>query len=149
MLRLARKRHKDLANVYFHRNNGQNLSVFKDSQFDFVFSEAVIQHIDKETTTFLLMEIYRVLKPEGEALLNFLNLECPQNMKIFLKSVRSTPYTPARVRYWLPEEVSIVLKAIGFKMISLNIESDARDKKGGMINDDYHHGYSIWVTASK
>ena len=149
MLRLARKRHKDLGNVHFHRNNGQDLSVFKDSQFNFVFSEAVIQHIDKETATFLLMEIYRVLKPEEEALLHFLNLECPQNMEIFLKGVRSKPYTPPRLRYWVPEEVSKVLKAIGFKITSLSIESDARDKKGEMINNDYHRGYSIWVYASK
>ena len=149
MLRLARRRHNGLKNVFFCKNNGSDLSIFEDGKFDLIFSEAVFQHIEKETTVVLLMEIYRVLKQQGEALLQFCNIECPQNMEIFLKGVKNRPYTPGRMRYWLPEEVEILLKAIGFKIISLTIENDARDVKGMPMFDDYHRGYSIWVHVMK
>lgn len=72
MIKLARKRIKH-RNVYFHKNNGRDLSIFPDETFDFVFSEAVFQHVEKEDACFYLMEIHRVLKKNERAYLRYIN----------------------------------------------------------------------------
>lgn len=150
MLRLARKRHKGIENVHFVKVKKTDLSVFQDSAFDFIFSEAVLQHMDKEHAILILKELLRVCKNGAKVYLMFCNLLCPFNLDNFIKySLTSKILTPTRMRYWLPEEVERVVQAVGFRTISLDVKNDAHNEKRDCLQDDYHRGYSIWVLASK
>lgn len=150
MLRLARRRHKNIHNAHFVKGRKTDLSVFQDCTFDFVFSEAVLQHMDKEHVILTLRELYRICKSEGRVYLQFCNLLCPDNLDSFIKySLGSKTLTPIRMRYWLPQEVQQIVEALGFEIISLEVKSDGRDENRDCQIDDYHRDYSIWVFASK
>ena len=152
MLRLARRRHKDIHNAHFIKGGKTDLSVFQDCTFDFVFSEAVFQHLDKEHAILILRELRRICKTEGRIYLQFCNLLCPANLDNFIKySLGSKVLTPNRMRYWLPQEVQQIVEALGFEIISLKVKSDGRDENRDFQTDvdDYHQGYSIWIFASK
>lgn len=153
MLRHARKRHKHIQNVHFVRCKGNRLSMFEDSTFDFLFSEAVFQHMDKEDVILVLMEINRVCKEGGRVYLQFPNLLCPYNLNQFIDQSKAKASelirSPTRMRYWLPQEAEEILKALGFEIISLEVKSDYRDENRDCLTDDYHRDYSIWVYASR
>ncbi len=150
MLRLARRRHKKFSNIHFVKNKRRDLSIFKEPIFDFVFSEAVFQHIEKENAALILTEFYRVLKKGGRVYLNFPNLLCPHNLQHFLMmSMKWEILTSYRMRYWLFEEVGCIMRTIGFEILSLELKSDYNDKNGEPIFDESHKDYSIWVYAQK
>ncbi|MBN2455216.1 MAG: methyltransferase domain-containing protein [Sedimentisphaerales bacterium] len=150
MLRLARKRHKNVQNVHFVKCGKTDLSVLQDCTFDFVFSEAVLQHMVKEHVVRILKELHRICKSNGKVYLQFCNLLCPYNLDSFIKySLGSKILTSIRMRYWLPQEVQQVVKALGFEIINLEIKSDSRDENRDCQLDDYRRDYSIWVFASK
>lgn len=148
MIKLARERIKH-KNAYFHKNNGRDLSIFPDETFDFVFSEAVFMHLDKEDTCFYIMEIQRVLKKNGRAYLQFLNILCDYNLNGFLSSAKNKYRTVARVRYHTTDEVEKIAKGIGFEILSLETKSDWRDVNGSCRHDSYYRDYSIWLLVLK
>lgn len=148
ILRLARKRYKDIHNVHYLKSKKTDLSIFQDCTFDFIFSEAVFQHIDKEHVILILKELYRVCKKKGRLYLMFPNLLSPRNLDDYIKSAERFLHSH-RMRYWLPQEVEVVMKAIGFEIISLEVKSDSRDENRDFQLDDYHRDYSIWAFASK
>ena len=76
MLALARRRHEGLSNISWRLTNGTQFKFAAENTFDFAFSEHVLQHIDKPQVVRLLRDLLRVLKSDGRALLQFLNLEC-------------------------------------------------------------------------
>jgi len=142
MIKLA-KRNVIYENVQFHKNNGRDLSVFPDKRFDFVFSVAVLQHIEKEDALFYLMEIYRVLKENGKVYLQFPNLLCDDNLRSFLDSSKQKYRSVSRMRYYTTAEIEKIMEAIGFKIDSLVERGDYEDY------DSKHENYSIYVLASK
>ncbi|MBA7609296.1 tRNA 5-carboxymethoxyuridine methyltransferase [subsurface metagenome] len=143
MLRIAKRRHKGISNVYFHKNKAHNLSIFRDSTFDFAFSVAVLSHMNKEQVVLLLGEFYRVLKENGKIFLQFYNLLYPPNLSKFIAESKAKVHLPTHPRYWLPEEVREVVQATEFEVISLTT-TDAN------YTVDYSsRSHSIWVLASK
>jgi ubiquinone/menaquinone biosynthesis C-methylase UbiE len=148
ILRLARKRYKNIHNVHFLKSRKTDLSILRDCTFDFIFSEAVFQHIDKEHVILILKELYRVCKKDGRVYLQFCNLLCPANLDVYFKSAKRF-LDPHRMRSWLIQEVQTVMKEIGFNIISLELKSDSRDENRDFQLDDYHRDYNIWVLASK
>jgi ubiquinone/menaquinone biosynthesis C-methylase UbiE len=148
MIKLARNRitHK---NAYFHKNNGRDLSIFHDETFDFVFSEAVFQHIEKEDACFYLTEIHRVLKENGKAYLQFPNILCDYNLDGFLSSAKNKYRSSIRMRYYTPVEIERTAKQTGFKILSLETKSDWRDVDGSCRHDRYYRDYSIWLLVLK
>ncbi len=81
---LAKKRHRGYNNVYFHKNKGRDLSILRDERFDFVLSEQVLRHIEKEDTVFLIEEMHRILKPKGKVSLQLPNILAPSYLKMAL-----------------------------------------------------------------
>tara|TARA_A100001015_G_C14951508_1_gene696967 strand:- start:235 stop:1527 length:1293 start_codon:yes stop_codon:yes gene_type:complete len=65
-LKITKERFKvfDLDGKFFSLNS-ENMSIFEDNTFDLVYSFGVIHHT--ESPEVVLDEIYRILKPEGEA----------------------------------------------------------------------------------
>lgn len=53
----------DAANITFLRRSMENLSIFKDAEFDMIVSIAAIEHITKEQMLSMFKELHRVSKP--------------------------------------------------------------------------------------
>ncbi len=53
-------------NVGYLINNGKDLSILQDEQFDLIYSFEVIQHLSEELFEKFLREFFRVLKPKGK-----------------------------------------------------------------------------------
>ena len=121
MAKLAKKRLKGFGNVYIHKNNGRDLSLFPDDKFDCIFSIDVFQHLEKEDAVFYLYEIHRVLKPNGKLYFNVPNFLNEGNFRTFMDKYVKNPSsrTVIKMRYYCPEEVKKILTSIGFSIVSL------------------------------
>lgn len=104
----------------------------------------MLQHIEKEDAIFYLMEIYRVLKENGKAYLQFPNLLCDYNLHNFLDACKHKYRGVSKVRYYTPIEIEKIMEGIGFKIDSLVERSDYEDQDSRAFRD-----YSIYVLASK
>jgi len=122
MLKRARKRLKDYTNIHFIRNDGRSLGFLPDESIDFVFSVFVFQHIEKEDTVCYLADIYRVLKNNGSVCLQFPNILHTKNCFFFLNySLENRTYSPAKMRFYTPDEVKCIMEGIGFRVVSLDV----------------------------
>ncbi len=64
MVALARKALTDRANAHVYQNNGQDLSVIPNVEFDFAYSTIVFQHIpSREIIENYVREVHRLLRP--------------------------------------------------------------------------------------
>jgi ubiquinone/menaquinone biosynthesis C-methylase UbiE len=64
MIERARETLRDWPNIRFFQNNGVDLAMFGDAEFDFAFSSIVFQHIpSKAVIENYVREVCRVLKP--------------------------------------------------------------------------------------
>jgi ubiquinone/menaquinone biosynthesis C-methylase UbiE len=115
MLTMARENLAGVSNVKFVRNDGHDLSEFHSETFDFVFALLVLQHLDKGDAWTYLREIYRVMKKEGKAYLQFPNR---QSTYFYEAQVKNRKYDVARTRWYTQPEVQIALQKIGFRIIS-------------------------------
>jgi len=67
MIKLANRFNKYPKKCYYLVNSSNNLAVFKDSHFSFIYSSIVFQHMPFRYTKNYLKEFVRVLKPGGIA----------------------------------------------------------------------------------
>jgi SAM-dependent methyltransferase len=82
MIAQAARRLRDIPWAHPHHASGSDLARFPSSQFDFVYSYAVFQHIPSAEVVFsYLREIVRVLKPGGFARLQINGL--PKSAKAY------------------------------------------------------------------
>ena len=65
MLQLARRHNRDPARCSYHLNVADDLRLFPDAAFTFVFSTLVLQHIAPAYTSGYIKELLRVLAPGG------------------------------------------------------------------------------------
>ncbi len=64
MVERARQALRDRLNARVYKNNGMDLSVLGDSQFDFAFSSIVFQHIpNRDIIENYVREVHRLLRP--------------------------------------------------------------------------------------
>ena len=64
MIRLARHALKEQTNAFLFQNNGKDLTVLPEREFDFAFSSIVVQHIpSREVIESYVREVHRVLRP--------------------------------------------------------------------------------------
>jgi len=64
MIDLARRSLRDMPNVHLHKNNGMDLSVLGDLEFDFAFSCIVFQHVPSMAVIEnYIREVHRLLRP--------------------------------------------------------------------------------------
>lgn len=78
---------------------------FSDRMLDRVFSYSVLQHFDKNDAKASLDEIGRVLKSEGESLVQMPNLLGIRQAYNRLRQVLKRESGQFRVRYWMPGEL--------------------------------------------
>jgi len=85
----AKKLFKKEKRASFFVADAKDLSLFKDNAFDIVFSNIVLQLFDDKFAS--LKEIWRVLKPKGEAIINFIEEKSEVRQKMD-KLVSETPF---------------------------------------------------------
>jgi len=150
MIRRGRERLKSCSNVFLHKGNGKDLSLFNDMHFDFVFSFIVFQHIPfKEVIFNYIREVNRILKPDG--IFKFqVHGEVSQN---YLKSPKNTwhgePVTEDDIRN-ISEEVGFELLSMGgqgtqyswYTLKKIMMRRDFRDleKDNGQITPEVQSG---------
>lgn len=135
MLKLARQFNQGCKNCKFLLNEKNNLSLFKDNFFDFIYSNLVLQHILPRDSKQYISEFIRILKPSG-----YLYFQLPGHIPLIhriqpsrhlykiLKKLGFSPkflwrwlkLTPIRMAY-VP--TSTVLKLIGKKVRVLDIQA--------------------------
>jgi len=121
MLKSARKRLRDYTNISFIKNDGRSLGFLPNESIDFAFSVFVFQHIEKEDTICYLADIYRVLKNSGSVYLQFANILHPKNCDYLLNySLENRTYSPAKMRFYTPDEVRCIIEGIGFHIVTLD-----------------------------
>lgn len=65
MVRRGRERLVNLPNVFFHKNDGTDLSLFSSRSFDVVYSYIAFQHMPRKVVYGYFGEVSWVLKPGG------------------------------------------------------------------------------------
>lgn len=65
LIGIAKEHYKGVANISFTVNNGQDLRMFPDGVFDYVYERLTFIHISKQTIEGYFLECERVLKPGG------------------------------------------------------------------------------------
>lgn len=65
MVARAREQNKDPSKCRYFLNPKEDLALFEDEQFSFIYSNIVLQHIPTDLTRRYLAEFVRVLRPDG------------------------------------------------------------------------------------
>jgi ubiquinone/menaquinone biosynthesis C-methylase UbiE len=124
MLSFARTNLREHPNVFLHRGNGKDLSLFTDGKFDFVFSLLTLQHLEKEDAYIYIKEIHRVLKRGGRVYLQFPHFLSDEVFKGFVSYANKRAKHIARVRGYTEPEVAKMLTSVGFGELKLFCRGD-------------------------
>jgi len=112
-------------NIEYLANHEPNLAVIKGSSIDFLYSIAVIQHLDKEAAFEFFREFSRVLKPRAMVFCHFNLTEEPR------KSSRWQLWFRLRATYYTRQEMEEMARRAGFSEVSVLPIRDIAD-----IEDD-------------
>lgn len=124
MIKFAKNNLKEHKNAFFHKNNGKDLSIFQNNEFNFVFSIIVLQHLEKEDVYTYVSEIYRVLKPNGGVYLQFPNFLSDKVFGWFVDYAKQRSRHIARVRGYTVSEVDKIMNSVGFEDLKIMVEGD-------------------------
>jgi ubiquinone/menaquinone biosynthesis C-methylase UbiE len=119
MLALAKKRLTGIPNVELYRNNGRDLSQFRDETFDLIVALLLFHHLDRQDAKIYLGEIIRVLKQDGKGYLQFPNRLSPHFSSEKMEKRR---YDIARTRWYTESQVVTLLQEVGFRIMSTTFE---------------------------
>lgn len=70
MIRLAKERPPRTGHTHYHHNARPDLKLFRSGTFDLVYTMIVLQHMPQEMQHGYVREFFRVLKPEGVAMID-------------------------------------------------------------------------------
>jgi ubiquinone/menaquinone biosynthesis C-methylase UbiE len=145
MIRRARERLKGFPNVSVTKNNGIDLSMFAEKQFDYVFSVRVLYHVPRAVFERYVSESHRVLKPGG--IMRFQIFEKARAAGIvpwlWIRNLRHLHLRfwadPPDRETWSPrcysrDELNLILRNNGFTVTDT--------KKGTALGGD------LWITAT-
>jgi ubiquinone/menaquinone biosynthesis C-methylase UbiE len=118
MIGLAQSRLKEHHNVTFKAQDATDLSNYEDAFFDAIFSLLVLQHMDQEDAFRCLLEFNRLLKMNGNCIIQFPELASDFYFKSFLQGVRLSleKRSLARTRCYTEEEVRFKMQKAGFSI---------------------------------
>ena len=120
MIKFAQKRLSHLGNVKLYHHPKSDLSLFQDNQFDKIYFQIVLIHLDREDVFHYLCESLRVLKPGGLAWFQFYNLLHPGGFKEFYHAyqlyLKLGGKLRGRVQCLTSWEVRKYLEEAGFKI---------------------------------
>jgi ubiquinone/menaquinone biosynthesis C-methylase UbiE len=120
MIRLAKQRLAGQSHCYlYHIKPGEYLRRFPDGFFDVAYSYLVLQHLEREHAWHYLIELHRVLKPEGRASIQFPNLLSKLYTDSFIDQATLYP-SPARVRCYTASEARHIFSLAHFEVQKLD-----------------------------
>jgi ubiquinone/menaquinone biosynthesis C-methylase UbiE len=123
MLARAKERLRGCPNVRFLEvGNRDFLAAFAAGTMDLVFSNLVLQHLEREDAVKYLRETARVLKPGGVLVTQFPNYLSPEYDRILLVESEVPDRSPGRVRPYTEAEVRRTLAVLGFEIVELYLE---------------------------
>jgi len=115
MLGRAHERLRDVPNAHLLGVSGRDLHPLPGDYFDFAYSLQVFHHLEREDVMRYFAELMRVLKPDGRAYLQFLNLEIETLASEFYEyAMDSELLQAARRRYFTEAEVRTYAALAGF-----------------------------------
>jgi ubiquinone/menaquinone biosynthesis C-methylase UbiE len=141
MIKIAQKRNKD-SNVTFKVMDASNLD-FPDNQFDAIFDFGIIHHIPNWREC--LNELKRVLKPNGELLIEDLSLDSfTADIGRLWKILSDHPYE----LMYTTKEFKEYLNEIGFNIINYKVSNPLKLVKFFSLNAIIDHYPTRRRTAS-
>lgn len=141
MIKLAQSYPRRNEKCFYHVHEKDDLSLFPDTHFDFVFSKITLQHMEPRYAKNYIREFVRVLKPHGILLFQIPEEPLPSNQSRNLKSTlkkfipewlldlyraltRST--RPLIEMYGIPrEEVTALLESSGARVVNIREDKSA------------------------
>jgi cyclopropane fatty-acyl-phospholipid synthase-like methyltransferase len=130
MLEVARARLAGRGNFGLDVLTRSDLKMLEDASFDAAYSIAVFIHMDKEDLYLYLRELKRVLKPGGRLFFDTWNLAHPIGLRRFQFEVSTYERADQRERkdvarnqFSTPQEIDIYLRAAGFEVMRLMVDS--------------------------
>ncbi len=140
MIQLANEKNQKENCTYF-LNEKNSLSVFKNKEFDFVFSEITLQHMQPKYAKKYIKEFLRIIKPEGIIIFQIPSKpdrgtriyhsfpsKIIQSLSRFLRPNSPKNKAPIMEMYWIPvEEMVAFLTKNGAKVITINKNNAAGD----------------------
>jgi ubiquinone/menaquinone biosynthesis C-methylase UbiE len=115
MIGYAKENCRRVQNVDFKVNNGKDLSLYPNEAFDFVYSLLMLQHLEKQDALAYVIEVYRILKEGGRALLQFPNRSSFVYWVCHIYNLVNRK--SSRMRLYSRKEAKSMLEEIGFKDI--------------------------------
>lgn len=110
---------KNVPNAFFYSSD--NLDIFPDKKFDFVFEIATFHHMPREDFLRYIKDIFRVLKDGGIFFFTFNDLKNNFNYRWFEYHADLNDQTSVRMRFYTEEEIRFLLKKNGFKNIKISL----------------------------
>jgi len=102
-----------VSNVNLLQTDGASLEGIESDSVDFLYSMMCLIHVDRRSAYRYLVETKRVLKPDGRALLDFLDLASPEGLESFI-DVTEKAYP---LEFYTLEELRILLGSAGLEVI--------------------------------
>jgi SAM-dependent methyltransferase len=95
----CRKRFADYSGASFEINDGKSVPMIADSSIDFVFSFDSLVHVEAEVLLDYLMELTRILKPDGVAFLHHSNYGAYRHSTQVLRPIQGViRHLPSKLR---------------------------------------------------
>jgi ubiquinone/menaquinone biosynthesis C-methylase UbiE len=97
MVMLAKQYNRFGARCAYRVNDQDNLRLFPDLEFHFIYTNMVLQHMKPEYAKSYIKEFLRVLKPEGVLIFQLpsRNLATPRRRESTIEAVPPAPETPS------------------------------------------------------
>ena len=116
MLQKAESALGGLPNVHLHSGNGYDLP-FGPETFDLTYSCRVFQHMPKNVVLYSLREVYRVLRPGRQFVLQVPNLLLDEHMLAFTHFAQPVFFRkPYPMYFYTPDEIDRLGTFVGFRV---------------------------------
>jgi len=149
MIELANEFNKRSSRCKYVLNDSQNLSVFENDQFSFIYTSIVLQHIEPKYSRAYLQELIRILRPNGVLVFQIVDSLVPIMMRIRkITKLRVRVYRVANflgIMEFKPEKFNMnmhcvsenvirrLISASGARIIDLQITNSAEPEFNGNL----------------
>ena len=150
MIKYGREWLREYPKVQLIQTTTNDLRMFKDNQFNFIYSYITFQHIPiRKLITNYIVEARRVLKPGGYFRFQTLRPRCPidvlkNHMRVFLNRKRDY-FTGCS---WRVASLERTVRACGFKEVDIHIQTQLECQSEAPYPIGQPEGH-VWCTARK
>lgn len=121
MVEQGKKRLNGIPNVFFHKGNGEDLSMFPNEHFEIVYSYIAFQHIPRKFVYAYFLEVGRVLKPGGYFLFQLCR---PEGLRLWLKyllGLEKSDLDTVGIRRYSKSEIAKLLQRASLGLVLIEM----------------------------